>query len=44
MNYLIPTITNFHQELKVGRIKDQVGQLIQKYNMNFSFHQCLLVK
>ena len=25
MNYLISNITNFHQELKSGHMKDQVG-------------------
>ena len=29
MNYFIPNITNFHQELKVGRMKDVV-RLFQK--------------
>ena len=32
MNYLISNITNFHQKLKCGRMKDQVGLLIQYYN------------
>ena len=29
MNYLTSNITSFHQGLKVGRMKDQFGQLIQ---------------
>ena len=29
MNYLIFNITNFHQELKERRMKNQVGLLIQ---------------
>ena len=29
INYLIFNITSFNQKLKGGRIKDQVGQLIQ---------------
>lgn len=37
MKYLISNITNFHQELEGGHMKDQVGLVIQYYNINFVF-------
>lgn len=44
MKYLISNITNFHQELEGGHMKDQVGLVIQYYNINFVFQKSLLVK
>lgn len=44
MKYLISDITNFHQELEGGHMKDQVGLVIQYYNIDFVFQKSLLVK
>ena len=43
MNYLISNISNFHQELKDERKKDQAGKLIQYCKINFLFQKSLLV-
>ena len=39
MNCLIFNITNFHQELKSGYMKDQVGLSIQQCNINYLFQK-----
>ena len=44
MNYVIFNITNSHQEVKGGHMKDQVGLLIQNYKINLLFQELLLVK
>ena len=44
INYLISNITNTHQELKGGQMKDQVELLIQYYNISLLFQKPLLVK
>ena len=36
--------TNFHQELKGGSMKDQLGLFIQYYNINLLFLKSLPVK
>ena len=41
---IISSITNFHQNLKGRRMKDQVGQFLQYYSVNLLFQKLLLVK